>query len=90
MAKVYNAETGEQKTVLPANGKEFTLKELQGYVGGNIELVHPIEGNIVYGDIWAHEEELLKSSCHMNEVISDMVGHSIVGDVIITQLGETS
>lgn len=31
--------TGEQIEVFPENKKDFSLKELQGYVGGYIELV---------------------------------------------------
>jgi hypothetical protein len=37
MAKLYTTQ-GEIKEVKPVNGKTFTLKELQDYVGGYVEL----------------------------------------------------
>lgn len=40
MAKLYKV-TGEVTEVHPKEGKSFTLKELQDYVGGYIE-VHPL------------------------------------------------
>ena len=38
MATLYKA-TGEQTEVKPKRGHDFTLEELQGYVGGFIEMV---------------------------------------------------
>ena len=34
-------QTGTDTQVVPANGQEFTLSELQQIVGGNIEILHP-------------------------------------------------
>lgn len=39
MAQVYNVN-GKVTKVQPANGKDYSLQELQAYVGGYIEMVH--------------------------------------------------
>ena len=39
--------TGTARSVHPKNGKTFSLKELQQYVGGYIELVHLNDGRIM-------------------------------------------
>jgi len=39
MAKLYQPN-GTVTEVHPTNGKKFTLEELQGYVGGYIELIY--------------------------------------------------
>lgn len=36
---LYIGVDGEEKVVTPKNGEDFTLEELQAYVGGNIEIV---------------------------------------------------
>lgn len=36
---------GAEIDVLPANNRKFTLQELQGIVGGNIEVVRMLPGN---------------------------------------------
>lgn len=38
---------GERQEVLPANGKDFTLKELQALVGGHIEYLYLPDGRIL-------------------------------------------
>lgn len=39
--------TGETREVQPADGVEFTLQELQGYVGGLIEAVYLDDGRLM-------------------------------------------
>lgn len=39
--------TGGAQGVLPANGTDFSLEELQGFVGGYIEVVHITENVIM-------------------------------------------
>lgn len=39
--------TCEEETVEPKNGTDFTLEELQGYVGGYIEIIHLNDGRIM-------------------------------------------
>lgn len=45
-AKIYK-ESGRVARVFPQNGTDFTLRELQGIVGGYIELVHLGNGNVM-------------------------------------------
>ena len=45
-AKIYK-ESGRVARVSPSNGTDFTLHELQGIVGGYIELVHLGNGNVM-------------------------------------------
>lgn len=39
MARLFKAD-GKESIVKPANGKHFTLEELQSYVGGYIEMLN--------------------------------------------------
>lgn len=54
MAKLICAD-GTTRIVRPANGRKFTLQELQGYVGGYIELMPGMPFQLVLD-----EEGLLK------------------------------
>jgi len=47
---------GTQETVTPARGETFSLKELQGYVGGHIELVWLYSGEETTGLLVVNEE----------------------------------
>lgn len=38
---------GTSEDVTPANGVDFRLKELQGYVGGHIEIVYLADGRLM-------------------------------------------
>ena len=50
MAILYKAD-GKQETVTPANSKKFTLKEMQGYVGGDIQMIQvPMEGRLIMNE----------------------------------------
>lgn len=48
MATVYDTERGVLEDIKPNDGKQFTLKELQGIVGGLIELVYTHDGKRMY------------------------------------------
>lgn len=52
MATLIKASTGAAETVAPANGKAFTLAELQGFVGGFIELLRLADGRLM----WINED----------------------------------
>lgn len=45
-AKIYK-QSGRVARVSPSNGTDFTLRELQSIVGGNIELVRLGGGNVM-------------------------------------------
>jgi Domain of unknown function (DUF3846) len=48
MAKLYMAGSIRPIEVLPANRKKFTLEELQGFVGGYIELLWTVDNQRMY------------------------------------------
>lgn len=48
---------GPRQAVVPANGKKFTLEELQNYIGGYIERIDMFNGCAMYVD----EEGRLKN-----------------------------
>ena len=79
--------------VSPANGKEFTLDELQGYVGGLIEPV-PLRRDIAgseenWREMYVNEEGLL-NNLKVNPTASILSGRTIVGDAIIVLESEVS
>lgn len=57
-------------------GKSFTLEELQGYVGGNIELIYPGNG------VGVVNEEGLLMGLQPNVRASLVTGYDLVGDVL--------
>lgn len=81
---------GTVTDVKPANGKRFTLPELQRYVGGYIQLISthkPIR------NMYVNEEGLLKD-LPMNRTAQQLANHKwliadcIRGDVLICEKGE--
>ena len=69
---------GIQEHVLPRNGKDFTLKEAQAYVGGYVEVVDCGLGMILLVD----EDGMLKG-LRRNRVASAMAGTNVVGDALL-------
>lgn len=81
---------GTAEPVKPAEGKSFTLKELQGFVGGYIELVRvEIEG---YPFVAFINEEGKMNDLPLNVIatrISGLFPHDvIVGNMIVCDEGE--
>ncbi len=76
---------GTMETVLPENGKTFTLEELQKSVGGHIELVHTDDGKKMY----INEEGKL-DGLPLNRRASGLYSHmdTIVGDALIVEDSE--
>lgn len=64
-------------------GNPFTLEELQGYVGGLIELIYPPDGKI--GIV---NEEGLLLGLDYNLRASLATGYDLVGDVLICEDSE--
>ena len=79
--------------VSPANGKEFTLGELQAYVGGLIEPVslrRDIKGTETnWREMYVNEEGLLYN-LKVNPTASILAGKTIVGDAIVVTMDEVS
>ena len=81
---------GETQKFSPANGKKFTLEELQSAVGGHLEFVPAPQGR-GYDDcsrqpylVIADEEGVLKQKGY-NTGASFLVGYPLVGDVLIVE-----
>jgi len=70
MAKIIQVD-GTERELLPANGKSFTLKEMQGVVGGLIELAFTNDGRIM----WINEEGKLKG-LWINKKATDLYIHN--------------
>jgi len=66
--------------IKPANGKEFTLKELQTAVGGYTELVRLLHWWLVVND-----ESAINGS-PLNLPATSMAGQPIFGDVLVSPL----
>ena len=80
------------KEVAPANGKTFTLEEMQGFVGGYIEALRLTGNSVMYLN-----EDGKRLDLPYN-LVADMLAHRmtliapndrIVGDVLIASLSET-
>lgn len=69
--------------VSPAKGKKFTLKELQGFVGGYIERI-PLTGRTV---AFCNEEGRI-NSLPFNRMASLEFNQVLYGDVIVCGKGE--
>ena len=70
---------GEMTHVNPADGKAFTLEELQGFVGGYIEIVTTLRGN----KLVVNEEGKL-NGLPVNIIATEIYGQEdvIVGDAL--------
>lgn len=85
MAKLIKSN-GEVSEVCPKNGTDFQLDELQGFVGGLIEIVYPMTG-APKGTILVVNEEGKLINLPVNGVASAMMGFTdaIVGDVLLCE-----
>ena len=83
--------SGETLEVTPANGKEFTLAELQRFVGGFIELIPAPGGRLMFLD-----EDGKRNRKPVNAAATAIVRHwlasddEIVGDVILCSRAEAT
>lgn len=85
MAVLYKASGGTQE-VVPKNGKKFSLEELQGFVGGYIELVPDLTGKRKGKEIvYCNEEGKLEGLPLNREATLKYAppGDVLVGDVIV-------
>lgn len=78
---------GETQEVNPKNGKEFSLEELQGFVGGYVEKLN-VNGKKVKQIIMNEEGLLMKLEPNLivTELLSLEFGRevkTIVGDVLV-------
>lgn len=86
MAKWIKAN-GTVENIHPVNsgGKrpKFKLAEVQGYVGGYVEMVR-----LSNREIMLVNEEGRLHGLPLNRIATDMVGGIIVGDVVVCRMGE--
>lgn len=73
--------SGTEKEIAPTNKKHFTLKELQGYVGGYIELVETAGSS--GSELLVVNEEGLLVGLRPNVRASCLAGVPIVGDAVL-------
>lgn len=78
---------GERIEVSPKNGSDFSLEELQGYVGGYIEIVHLGRGEIM---VVNEEGKLHNTPTNLNatalyQFATGDCKDFIAGDVLLTQ-----
>ena len=74
---------GEKEDIESANGKVFTLAELQKAVGGYVQIVQITTGEHSGKLMVVDEEGLLKPDPILNIEASKIAGQHIVGQVII-------
>lgn len=85
MAILIKADSLQGQHVCPKEGNVFSLEELQGYVGGYIELApHVIgEDSSVEGLLIVVDEEGRLKNKPLNVMASAMCGQMLVGDVFL-------
>lgn len=77
-AWLYKAN-GEVQEIAPKYGKKFTLEEMQAYVGGYVEQVGHTDKPADY--FWGDEDGLPKQK-PINDIVSGILGYTIVGDIV--------
>lgn len=82
MAKIIFSN-GAEFDVVPKNGTDFSLEELQGVVDGYIEIVRLRDGRIMV----VNEEGRLRGLKH-NGKASVMAADYIVGNVLVCDTGQ--
>ena len=71
--------SGEENEITPENGESFSLKELQGAVGGLIEIV-PLDNEKL---LVVDEEGLYKEQYCLNMKASILARRQIVGPAVL-------
>lgn len=82
--------------VQPANGRSFSLKEMQSYVGGFVELVTLADGRLMFVDEdGKHKGSLQERSQRANGPATDLLrlagglpGDYVVGNALVCDKGE--
>lgn len=74
--------TGQVETVLPADGKAFSLEELQNYVCGYVELVRCLSPKDNEAEFLLVNEDGRPLRLPENAKASEMTGCVIVGNVL--------
>ena len=84
MATLYRTN-GTQEQVAPQNGTSFDLKEMQGYVGGYIEIVESPDGRLI---VLNEEGKLERLPLNRAATAIYADPHDfIVGDALVVDVG---
>ena len=82
----YIKQDGTTEQVRPANGRDFTLEELQGYCGGYVQEVSLRDGRVM----WCNEDGKVyglelneRATAIAEDAGALLVGDYVVGDVLI-------
>ena len=84
MAKLIDID-GEVTQVQPKNESKFTLDELQGYVGGYIEVVPQFKFS---RKVFLVDEEGLLKDLEMNLIASGLISQPLFGNVLVLDVEE--
>lgn len=89
MALLFKASGGRKK-VTPANGKKFTLEELQGFVDGFIERIDLFNGAAMYVNEDGKALGLARnaSATTLLKIRGCLVGDYVVGNAILLDYDE--
>lgn len=94
MATLYKTD-GTQEEVRPANGRHFTVEELQGYVGGDFEIItldfgSRKKGYLVFDDdgIRKNKPENLQATRVFAGYAFPLIPVTILGDALLTDTRE--
>jgi len=71
--------------VYPKNEKFFTLEELQGFVGGDIETFSSIKKDMDKFHLFCNDNG---AYLELNKLATTWVGHPIHGNMVMCELGE--
>lgn len=78
---------GETIEVNPKNGTDYSLEELQGFVGGYIEIIE-INIGFAKGKLMVVNEEGKIDGLPLNTMATLIAGQAIVGNVLVCKPGE--
>jgi hypothetical protein len=84
MAKLIDID-GEVTQVQPKNESKFTLDELQGYVGGYIEVVPQFKFS---RKVFLVDEEGLLKGLEMNLIATGLISQPLFGNVLVLDVEE--
>lgn len=89
MATLYKVDGSEQE-VLPANGKGFTLDEMQALVGGYVQVIYLPDGSpcLMDEDGKSKNKPINQRATLMGRVAGTQGGDCIVGDFVVCKREE--
>jgi hypothetical protein len=89
MATLWKTD-GTSQVVTPQHGSEFTLKELQAFVGGYIEIVRLDEQSIMIVNEDGHAMGLALNNMGTQLYAGQQTGFPVVGDVLVCSAKEVT